>query len=201
MDREQERALTKSKLAWLLVVAFPVFPVLYLCNHFGVLSTDGLFVGYMIGGFLAKFAYVSTLSLESNMLQVAAERRLTESRRQFLRYIFHEVRVPLNTLTMGISVLKSDGIRGKQADKGVIDMMEGSADNMTNALNDVLSMSKIEDGAMRLELRLISVRTLVEASVQVTMCPLQYYEPCYLLFICQKSFVSLYYYSCSHALI
>ena len=38
---------------------------------------------------------------------------------------------------------------------------------MTNALNDVLSMSKIEDGAMRLELRLISVRTLVEASVQV----------------------------------
>ena len=40
------------------------------------------------------------------MLQVAAERRLTESRRQFLRYIFHEVRVPLNTLTMGISVLK-----------------------------------------------------------------------------------------------
>ena len=105
-DREQERALTKSKLSWLLVVAFPVFPVLYLLNYFGVLSTDGLLVGYMVGGFLAKFAYVSTLSMESNMLQVAAERRLTESRRQFLRYIFHEVRVPLNTLTMGISVLK-----------------------------------------------------------------------------------------------
>ena len=92
-----------------MVVAFPVFPLLYLLNYFGVLSTDGLLVGYMIGGFLAKFAYVSTLSLESNMLQVAAERRLTESRRQFLRYIFHEVRVPLNTLTMGISVLKRYG--------------------------------------------------------------------------------------------
>ena len=46
-------------------------------------------------------------------------------------------------------------------------MMEGSADAVTNALNDVLCMSKTEEGAMRLELRLISVRTLVEASIQV----------------------------------
>ena len=46
-------------------------------------------------------------------------------------------------------------------------MMEGSADAVTNALNDVLSMSKTEEGAMRLDLRLMSVRTLVELSVQV----------------------------------
>ena len=35
------------------------------------------------------------------------------------------------------------------------------------ALNEVLSMSNVEDGAMRLELRLISIRSLVLASMKV----------------------------------
>ena len=46
-------------------------------------------------------------------------------------------------------------------------MMEGSADAVTNALNDILSMSKTEKGAMRLEMRMISVRTLIEGAVKV----------------------------------
>ena len=60
----------------------------------------------MTAGFVLKFVFVSAISLEATMLQMAAERRLNESRRQLINYIFHEVRVPLNTITMGISVLK-----------------------------------------------------------------------------------------------
>ena len=60
----------------------------------------------MTAGFVLKFVFVSAISLEATMLHMAAERRLHESRRQLINYIFHEVRVPLNTLTMGISVLK-----------------------------------------------------------------------------------------------
>ena len=29
-----------------------------------------------------------------------------ESRRTFLRYVFHELRIPLNTITMGIAVVE-----------------------------------------------------------------------------------------------
>ena len=68
--------------------------------------SDGLVIGYMTAGFVLKFVFVSAISLEATMLHMAAERRLHESRRQLINYIFHEVRVPLNTLTMGISVLK-----------------------------------------------------------------------------------------------
>ena len=69
--------------------------------------------------------------------------------------------VSITTITTTIT---SDRALNKRPDKGVIEMMEGSADAVTNALNDILSMSKTEDGAMRLELR---VRTLVEAAVKV----------------------------------
>ena len=72
--------------------------------------------------------------------------------------------VSITTITTTIT---SDRALNKRPDKGVIEMMEGSADAVTNALNDILSMSKTEDGAMRLELRVISVRTLVEAAVKV----------------------------------
>jgi len=158
-----ERAAMKSKLAWLLVVGYPVFPALYILAFCHVISVDGLSIGYMVAGFLIKFIFVSTISFEATMLQVAAERRIAESKRQLLRYLFHEVRVPLNGLTMGISVMRNDNVRNVD----VLKMMEVSADSMTAALNDVLSMSHDEDcGAMRLDMRMISVRSLVEAAAR-----------------------------------
>lgn len=163
---ELERSLMKSKLAWLLVVGYPAFPTIYLLSYFNVIDKDQLLVGYMVGGFVMKFLFIATISLESTMLQVAAERRMVESRRNFLRYIFHNVRVPLNTLTMGVSVLKADLGKGQKINgRDIISMMEGSAENMANALNDVLSLNKVEDGTMRLELRVISMKTLVQSAV------------------------------------
>ena len=65
-------------------------------------------VGNMVCGLFLKMVLVCVLSLESVILQLASERKINETRKQFLRYVFHEVRVPLSTITMGISVLKDD---------------------------------------------------------------------------------------------
>ena len=164
---EHERAMMRSKLARLLVVGYPAFPIIYLLNVTGIIDKDQLLVGYMVGGFILKGFFIAIISGESLVLQVAAERRIAESKRQFLRYLFHEVRVPLNTLTMGVSVLhqvKAGLLKPADADS-VLPMMEAASDTMTAALNEVLSLSRAEDGAMRLELRLISVRRVVLAAV------------------------------------
>lgn len=86
-----ERSQTKSRLAWLLTITLPAFPALYLLCYFGLLDRDELVVGNMIAGFLTKFAYTAVLSLESTMVEQLQEIRVTEQRRKFFRYIFHEV--------------------------------------------------------------------------------------------------------------
>jgi len=164
---EHERALMRSKLARLLVVGFPAFPIIYLLSFSRIIDKDQLLIGYMVGGFILKGLFVAIISGESMVLQVAAERRIAESKRQFLRYLFHEVRVPLNTLTMGVSVLqqvRAGTLKPVDAD-AVLPMMETASDTMAAALNEVLSLSRAEDGAMRLELRVISVCKVVKAAV------------------------------------
>ena len=103
---EKERAMMKSRLAFTLFVSLPVFPLIYLLSYFNIMDKNQLLVGYMVAGFLTKFIFIALISTEASVLQVAAERRVAESRRNFLKYIFAEVRVPLNMLSMGISVLE-----------------------------------------------------------------------------------------------
>ena len=73
-----------------------------------IIDRDQSVVANMVLGLFLKMVLVCVLSLESVILQLASERKINETRKNFLRYVFHEVRVPLSTLTMGISVLKED---------------------------------------------------------------------------------------------
>lgn len=75
-----------------------------------IMDRDEVVVANMLIGLITKLFFVSTLSMESVVMQFASERKVNDRRRQFLRYVFHEVRVPLNTITMGITVLKDDAM-------------------------------------------------------------------------------------------
>lgn len=83
---------------------------------------------------------VATLNVQQKMNQV---------RRAFLRNVFHEVRVPLSTITMGIDILETSGaLRGNIECIEALDMMVEAASFVCDTLNDVLSMNKIEEGKM-----------------------------------------------------
>lgn len=126
-------------------------------NH---LETDDAIAANMAASLLLKMAFISILSLESKILQSASEKKVSDSRKEFLRYVFHEVRVPLNTITMGISILKDDIIVSQQ---DVVSMMDNAAGFMNDTLNDVLSMSKIEDGDMALHLKPFKLDALIDS--------------------------------------
>ena len=114
----------------------------------------------MLASVLLKMVLVSVLSLESVILQFASEKKVSDSRREFLRYVFHEVRVPLNTITMGIAILKDDIVHTQ---KDVVEMMDCAAGFMNDTLNDVLSMSKIEDGDLNLTLKPFKLSFLLDS--------------------------------------
>ena len=53
----------------------------------------------MVAGLVIKLSFCGVLSLESVVLQLSEERKANESRRQLLRYVFHEIRYPNDVLS------------------------------------------------------------------------------------------------------
>mmetsp|Transcript_30055 Transcript_30055/g.50833 ORF Transcript_30055/g.50833 Transcript_30055/m.50833 type:complete len:332 (-) Transcript_30055:165-1160(-) len=89
--------------------------------------------------------------LDPSKFQIIEERkRSDESRVMFLRYVFHEVRVPLNSVSLGLQLL-FDNPNLDDADRETLHIMRDATNFMAETLNDVLSLQKIEQGMMELE--------------------------------------------------
>ena len=74
-------------------------------------------------------------------------RSINEACRNFLKYIFHELRSPLNSLTIGIEILEnSDGLNS--GDLESLGLMKDASSFMSDTLNNVLSIQKIEEGSL-----------------------------------------------------
>ena len=86
-------------------------------------------------------------------------------RRTYLRYVLHEVRVPLNSIVLGISLLKQEA-SSEPNHNNTLSMMDESARFMSETLNDVLSIEKMEDGALTLKYEYFSLTKMIEGSFQ-----------------------------------
>ncbi|EIW70916.1 hypothetical protein TREMEDRAFT_73601 [Tremella mesenterica DSM 1558] len=76
------------------------------------------------------------------------ERKAADSKKRFVSYIFHEVRVPLNTALLAVQNLEGEGVF-KRVDNEQAEMVHGlmgSLSMMEKVLNDVLSFNRMESG-------------------------------------------------------
>jgi len=96
------------------------------------------------------FSLRNELKEQNRAVQAAQllERKATESKKQFVSYIFHEVRVPLNTALLAAQNLEAEGLfESLSVDhRDMIDGLMGSLDMMEKVLNDVLSFNRMEAG-------------------------------------------------------
>ena len=142
-------------LAYWMTVVCPLFPLNYFLAAAKVIG-PGESVGVFLlltlvlkAFFAASLADAHAHALMDAEHELERERQANESRRAFLKYLFHEVRTPLNSLTMGIELLKTKESLDS-SDKELLAMMTGASDFMAETLNDVLSMQKIEEGKLEL---------------------------------------------------
>jgi len=156
----------RFNLSMSLLVGFSIFPIVYLLAYRGVIDasvTVGLFEIMSVATKSLYVAVIMDIHLDA-LLQaqraLVEEQRANEARRAFLKYIFHEVRTPLNSLTMGIEILeRSNNL--DTSDRESLLMMKGASDFMCDTLNDVLSMQKIEEGKLELDLCPFSINDAV----------------------------------------
>ncbi len=96
----------------------------------------------------------------------------SQHKSQFLANMSHELRTPLNAI-LGYTELIADGVYGEPTEKmlGVLKRLESNGKHLLSLINDVLDLSKIEAGQLKLDLADFFLQNVV-GGVQAVIEPL-----------------------------
>ncbi|KAJ4474814.1 hypothetical protein J3R30DRAFT_3295227 [Lentinula aciculospora] len=97
-----------------------------------------------------------------------AERRTSESKHRLTSYVFHEVRVPLNSALLAAQSMESSGTVSKALDVE-FDALMGSLTMMSQVLNDVLDFNRLDSG----QFELVSKPYAFHQTIRSLFIPLQ----------------------------
>ncbi|RCH92500.1 hypothetical protein CU097_007528 [Rhizopus azygosporus] len=89
-----------------------------------------------------------------------AAQRSTESKTRFLSNMSHEIRTPLIGITGMLNFLLDTELTAEQTD--YVHTIQQSAESLLVVINDILDLSKVEAGMMKLEWEPFSLVTMIE---------------------------------------
>lgn len=98
----------------------------------------------------------------------AAAERATAAKSEFLATMSHEIRTPMSGVLGMLEVLAHTPLDGEQ--RRIITVIEDSAQMLRHILDDILDYSRIEAGALSLELQPVALRRLLD-NVQQLLSP------------------------------
>ncbi|RYH23060.1 HAMP domain-containing histidine kinase [archaeon] len=170
-------ASRKATLGFGLGVLLPVFGVIYFCAIQKVFSPDLTYVAFNTYSAFTKVFFAS-LCMDAH-LEIShpaigfidKENFSSASRRAFLRYVFHEMRVPLNSISLGLQVLSDTATSTTttttttattttttttttkhkiEEEKETVLLMKEASSFMSEILNDVMALQRVEEGSLEL---------------------------------------------------
>ena len=171
-DPEDEKNMTlfatrfakHTNLSIWLTIILPFYTVNYLLAMWGFFGVNTTIVVYQVLSILTKGLFAGcTMDIHLDLL-IQAERdlideyRINNARRVFMKYIFHEIRNPLSSICVGVQLLKTSPNLIDEEQEALM-MMEQASSFMSDTLDNVLSIQKIEEGKFELELKAFNVDT------------------------------------------
>jgi PAS domain S-box-containing protein len=95
----------------------------------------------------------------------AETERAARLKDEFLATLSHELRTPLNAIVGWSHVLRHDGLDRAEIDQG-LDVIERNARLQARLISDLLDMSRILSGRMRLEEQVVELKEMIRNAVQ-----------------------------------
>ena len=92
-------------------------------------------------------------------------RRLERIRKDFVANVSHELRTPLTTIKGCAATLADGALDNKEASQRFVQMINTHADRLHNLVEDILDLSRIESGALPLEIDVYPVQEIVNSVV------------------------------------
>ena len=103
--------LRKLTMAKCILLVFPLFPTVYCCRVFNLIDDNVTRALFMLSSAFAK-SYFSSICMDAHLEVshpfvelMSAEKLVHISRKEFLRFVFHELRGPLNSILLGAELL------------------------------------------------------------------------------------------------
>jgi two-component system phosphate regulon sensor histidine kinase PhoR len=93
-------------------------------------------------------------------------RRLETVRRDFISNISHELRTPLAALKALVDTLRDGALDDPPAAQRFLGRMDAEVDTMTQMVQELLELSRIESGQAPMRLRVTEIREVVSAAVE-----------------------------------
>ncbi len=134
-------------------------------------SNADLVYGAKVMQGLLKNLQVSKQELETQALALRnANERLKgmgDLKDEFVAKVSHELRTPLTSIKEGLSLLL-DGALGETTtdQKDFLKTMDADIDRLTELINNMLDVSKIESGRMRLNRQRVNVTELIRSTIR-----------------------------------
>jgi two-component system phosphate regulon sensor histidine kinase PhoR len=122
------------------------------------------------GGFLQVIATPLTREEEQSCLVIIQDltqvRRLETVRRDFISNISHELRTPLASLKALVETLRDGALDDPPAAQRFLEQMDGEVDALTQIVQELLELSRIESGRSPLRLVPVAITDITLPAVQ-----------------------------------
>jgi len=97
------------------------------------------------------------------MTDITKEREIDKMKTELISNVSHELRTPLSTIKEGIALVSDGSLGPLHADqKDMLTRVTSNIDRLSRLIIDLLDMSKIEAGRMKLKKSSVNISTLVE---------------------------------------
>jgi PAS domain S-box-containing protein len=137
-------------------------------------NRQGEWVWFAIGGLAQRDGKGRAFRMAGSLVDVTERKRaemvLQEANRakdEFLATLAHELRNPLAPLRTGVEILKRSGT-GDAATQRTLDTMQRQLTHMVRLIDDLLDISRITSGKIRLNMERISLVQAVETALELS---------------------------------
>ena len=120
-----------------------------------LLSAAGLF-WYIIHIIRRQIQLIQDLNISEKKVKESAQ-----VKENFMANVSHEIRTPMNAILGFTNLLQRQNLNNKS--KGYVQTIQKSGESLLTIINDILDMSKIEAGMMRIETAPFSLRGLTHS--------------------------------------
>jgi len=109
--------------------------------------------------------YVVRKVLENEMAARGAAERASRMKDEFLATVSHELRTPLNAILGWAQLVRREDVSAEDRTRG-LETIERNARSQTRLIEDLLDMSSVMSGKIRLEVQSVSLPATIEAALE-----------------------------------
>jgi signal transduction histidine kinase/CheY-like chemotaxis protein len=115
---------------------------------------------------MAGIAGQTAIAIDNASL-IEREQRASRAKDEFLAIMSHELRTPLNAVYGWATMLRAGQLTGEAVTRA-LDAIIRNTDIQVRLINDLLDVSRIVTGKLRLNVEAVDIKAVVEASIETT---------------------------------